>query len=1329
MLPASSDPASRMVLTADSYVYVQVTSQNPFIAIQLWLKNPNTGQAACPQQTCAVGQEGSFGPIAAGTGLDFAIGGFLWGSQLESATSDDSGVGQWQDSPNEWTMETMGAYINVYALSSPIPASYGSPSGGLMNYTTCETRLPVNCASGNFTHTFTDLAVRGRGLALDLNRSYNSLAASTEGMFGYGWTSSYEMGLSFDASGNATVHQEEGAQATFYANGSGGFIAPLNVLGSLVKNSDGTYTLTRRGRQQFVFSSSGQLLLERDPNGYTTTLAYNAGGQLTSVTDPAGRSLTYAYGTNGLVSSVTDPAGRVVSYGYDDAGNLTSVTDPGGGVTTFGYDANHLLTSMSDPRNDGTVTNTYNSSGQVTEQQDEAGRTTLFAYAPDQTTITDPDGHVTVENYAAGTLTSLTKGSGTASAETWTYKYDWTFGVSSVTDSNGHVWSASYDANGNRTWTSDPDGNTTSAAYNGFDEPTSKTDASGETTTYSYDASGNLQSVSRPVTIAGQAQTQTTGYGYTDGNPGDVTSITDPDGHAWTYAYDTDGNKISATSPTGDQTTYTDTCTRTNAQGCYSGIGWLYTSVAPKGNVTGADPESYQTTYVYNGLGEPTAITDARGKTSSSVYDAAGNLIQSTDPDGNQTSYVYDADNELTQTTQPGNITTGTTYGDDGEIVKQTNGNGQDTTYTYTPLGQLESVKDPLNQTTGYSYDAAGNLATVTDPENRISTYSYDPANRLTSISYSDATTHGVGYSYYADGQVKTMTDRTGTTSYAYNADHQLSGETNGAGQQMTYGYDLAGNTTSIGYPSGKTVTQTFDNDERLGSVTDWNGNQTTFGYDPNSNLTSITYPSATNETDSFTYDPTDREATAQFDQGSSRMASLTYTRDNNGQVSSEAQTGLPGPASTSYTYTPLNQLATAGNDSYSYDNAGNPSQIDGASGYQYNNASQLTSSPTATYTYDPLGERATTTPTTGAATTYSYDQAQNLTSVTPTGGTATTYAYNGNRELQSIINGSQTSHLAWNDTSSLPLLLSDTTNSYIYGPGGLAIEQIDASGNLTYLHQDQLGSTRLLTDSTGTTAATFTYTPYGQLESSTGTATTPLGYAGQYTDALSGLIYMRARWYDPATAQFLTVDPLVAATGQPYAYASDEPTNLTDPSGATDNPGELIGGPGGEPGADIGGGYNGGEYSGESGAEPSQGEVLTGDAEESGSEPSTSAEDCTAPTGPFSSTLENAGSAVEGAGGGNSKIPEAWGDGASTRGGGGTKWQDPSNPRGDNVRTMPGNPESPNPAQREPYVKVMSGGRPLGADGNPLPSGDANDPAAHIPRSTWNGWSAWNAP
>jgi RHS repeat-associated protein len=56
--------------------------------------------------------------------------------------------------------------------------------------------------------------------------------------------------------------------------------------------------------------------------------------------------------------------------------------------------------------------------------------------------------------------------------------------------------------------------------------------------------------------------------------------------------------------------------------------------------------------------------------------------------------------------------------------------------------------------------------------------------------------------------------------------------------------------------------------------------------------------------------------------------------------------------------------------------------------------------------------------------------------------------------------------------------------------------------------------------------------------------------YGGQYQDAESGMYYLRARYYDPSTGQFISRDPLVSTTRQAYAYVADNPLNGADPTG-----------------------------------------------------------------------------------------------------------------------------------------------------------------------------------
>ena len=114
-------------------------------------------------------------------------------------------------------------------------------------------------------------------------------------------------------------------------------------------------------------------------------------------------------------------------------------------------------------------------------------------------------------------------------------------------------------------------------------------------------------------------------------------------------------------------------------------------------------------------------------------------------------------------------------------------------------------------------------------------------------------------------------------------------------------------------------------------------------------------------------------------------------------------------------------------------------------------------------------------------------------------------------------------------------------------------LEKAALSGFVLYYHQDQLGSTRALTDRAGAVVATYTYDPYGKLTASTGSANNPFGYAGQYTDQESGLQYLRARYYDPGTAQFITVDPAYTLTASRYGYTNGSPLNATDPTGLYD--------------------------------------------------------------------------------------------------------------------------------------------------------------------------------
>lgn len=877
--------------------------------------------------------------------------------------------------------------------SGPSTAEQGGAPNPSEHLTTCYAKLPVNCATGTFLHTFTDAVVPGRGAALSLQRGYDSGRAATDGPFGRGWTDSYAMSLGIDPStGTATITQENGSQVSFLA-ANGAFTAPPRVLASLVQNADGSYSFTRRNDHiAYAFDASGRLTSETDPDGHTTTLHYT-GSDLTDVTDPAGRTLTFTY-AGGHVATVTDPLGRTDSYGYDAAGDLTSATDPAGHTWTFGYTADHLLQTMTDARG-GTVSNVYDASGRVTAQTDPAGLRTTWSYSGDpaspaggETTMTDAHGNVTVYDYVGLELLSVTHAAGTAAAATTGYTYDAaTLGQATVTDPGGQVTTSTFDADGNLLSRTDPLGETTSYAYDALDDLIQATSPLGESTFYSRDGAGRLLSVTDP---AGG----TTTYTYDSADPGDITAVTDPDGRTTRLAYDSYGDTVSRTTSPDAASSDTETAVfdadgeavcRTTAKATAAGVA------CPAAGATRADGT---TSTVYDADGQVTSVTDPAGHTTSYAYDAGGNRTSVTDPAGHVTTSAYDADDRAVRSASgtgsastsaydlaPGagpcaaTVTAAATY-----CTTSTDPAGGVTVDYYDARDQLIAQTTPGGHTTTRGYDITGSLTSLTDAAGRTTTFGYDAAGRRQSVAYSDGSTAGATYSYDLDGRRTAMQDGTGTTTYSYDPDGRLTGTADGSGADVGYAHDGAGNVVTLTYPGGHQVTRGYDGAGRLTSVTDWLGHTTTFGYDPDGNQTRTGYP--VGDTLSNTYDPAGVLTGSQLTgSGGGTLAALAYTRGADERTAGETDSGaLQGGAA--YTYDAGGRLTGTGSTPYAYDAAGRATTFGGAH-MAYDAAGELTSAVTGTgtttYGYDAVGER-TRAATAASALSYTYDQAGNLT-------------------------------------------------------------------------------------------------------------------------------------------------------------------------------------------------------------------------------------------------------------------------------------------------------------------------------------------------------------
>lgn len=1005
---------------------------------------------------------------------------------------------------------------------------------------------PVNTATGVFWDQATDLQVAGRGPAFAWKRNYSAAMNALDGPLGYGWTHNYAMKTTTDpVSGAVTVTQENGSQVTFTPDGAAGFTSTADIRADLTADSSGGVTFIRRqGQTAFAFNSAGLLTSVTDRNGEATALTYS-GGKLDSITDPAGRVATVTW-TGTRITSVTDSANRTIGYGYTGSGDLSTFTDVRGKQTTYTYAAHRMITKT-DPRG-GVLTNAYDGSGRITSQVDPMGETATFDYstngAVDFTDYTNERGVTNRSVYASGVLIEQIDAYGTSDASSQKFYYDPdTFALVQVTDEREQNTYFQVDNRGNRLSETNPADATKSWTYNSDDDVVTQTNELDVTTTLTRDSNGNVTSISTPVNAT---TSQTTTHAYTDSaHPGDVTATTDPRGKTTTFERNANGDIITVTDPLGQVTSHG-----------YDSISRLTSTVSPRGNLPGATAANFTTSTTRNPAGQVLTVTDPNGAVTSMTYDDSGNPITITDPNGKTSTTTYDALNRPTQTTRPDLTVIKTGYDKTGNVTSQTDANNKVTLYTYNRRNQVLTVTDPLGRTRSNVYDGIGRIIERKDGLNKRTEIQYDGANRVTAILYDafhSSTTPNLYYTYDKAGNRTQTDDGLTRTEYTYDALNRLvTADTADDAGDRNYQYNLNNQVTRLTYPNGQYVERGYDDAGQWTSATDWSAQTFTFGYNPDGALTSRFNPNGT--TESRTYDNGGRPTLISHSTATpTSIASFAYTYDAASQVTGWTPTGTADTPRTN-TYTDNGRLASVNTAAYTWDSADN-----------------LTGQPTQTLTYDVANQPATRTlgstittlthnangnrtkEAVGATTTrtFVYDAENRLTSHVKAGVT-TTYKNDADGLRGSKKIGSAAAkRFIWDTQAPLPMLLTDSTSMYLWGPGNTLLEQKPlATGNPAYPHTDALGTIHALTGPTGTVVGTSVYNTHGAKTSSTGTVTSPFGYAGEYFDTESGLINLRARYYDPATGTFLTRDPLVSQTRDPYGYASGDPIGKVDPTG-----------------------------------------------------------------------------------------------------------------------------------------------------------------------------------
>ncbi len=1011
-------------------------------------------------------------------------------------------------------------------------------NGELAENATACTNDPVNSATGSSYSSTPDLKLAGNGITFAFTRTYNGIDDAT-GPLGPGWTHSYNASLSFEADGYAIARGGSGQQLEFIKNSGGSFTAAAGGRATLTPITGG-YELVTNDQRHYQFDTAGKLTELVDRNDQGLSFGYNGSGQLTSVTDAAGRVVTLSY-TSGLLTQVSLPDSRSVSYGYT-SGRLTSVTDARGKVWTYTYDSYGFLEKEIDPLSHNVFRNVYAADGRVIEQYDGLNHETTFAWNPaTQTqTTTDARGKVWKDVYDNGLLVEQID----PLNNTWTYDYDSDLNRTSITDPRGKTSTATYDSAGNVLTRSAPSplSYVETFTYNSRNDLATAKDGRGHTTSFGYDSAGNLTSITRPGS-------NVTSFGRDGSGNGLLRSITDPRGKVTDLDYDTDGNLTAVTTALGNKTSMG-----------YDGSGRMTSVVEPRGNVTGADPNDFKTTFTYNANDQALTATDPLSHVTTYAYDDAGRPTSIADPLSHATSYGYNAANLLTTVTAQGGAVTTYAYDAVDNLTSRTDANSHETTYAYDDANRRTSATNPLSKIWSFSYDASGNRTGVEKPSGGTITIAYDAINRPTEVAFSDSTPT-IGYSYDANSNRTELTDGAGTQTYTYDDLNRLTEVTRGS-DSFSYDYDAAGNVTSRTYPGGTVVTSTFDDDERLASVTR-SSNTANYSYDAAAHPTQITLPNSYVESE--TYDHAGRVTQVKHSTGSTILAQFDYAYDAAGNP-----TSVTTPTETAtYGYDARNRLTDVcfqsscpgGSDPFirwTYDAVGNrltEARPSGTTSYTYNAGDEMTAAGSTSYTYDDDGNETAAGPR-----SFSWNLASEMTSTT-SGSSTTSYGYDGDGTRLQAASSSKTTNYLWDVNAALPRLALERDGSgsalRTYEYGLRLLSMASGSGNY-YFHGDAEGSIANLTDSTGQTEWTYSYEPFGAARSVTkndpSAPANPIGYTGELSDSDSALYDLRARNYDPVSGRFLSPDPRPAGQNDPYVsgylYAAANPMRFVDPSG-----------------------------------------------------------------------------------------------------------------------------------------------------------------------------------
>ena len=881
----------------------------------------------------------------------------------------------------------------------------------------------------------------------------------------------------------------------------------------------------------FVYDAKGNIVKEINALGYTKQTKYNEFGLKVMEVDERGFFVEYRYDEQLRVIEVIDKLGSLSSFSYDDQNKLSEVKNPNGYSTAYEYDLYGRETKKI-ASNGLVYQKTYDLLGNIIETR-QGDLITENRYDKQGNLIEVKINDVIQNQYSYNEYNQLiTKVDANGNESNYQYHQN---GQIEYANENGFVTEKIYDVDG---YVIKQIENGTLVIENEYDfnHQLIEIKTNGKTTEKrEIDANGNLVG----LVVNGLPMK----LDYDELNRNIEIKVIASEDDSWItfekYAYDETGNKITSEDAYGN-----------SEKTMYDGNNNVISQINKKG---------VENKFEYDAMNNLIKVQDGKERYVVYTYDASNNPVSKKINDKYAT-YHYDINNNL---------------------IKETDEYGTTRQYEVDSFGRVIQVTKPDGTTIQMTYDNLGNKLT----ENK-NTYMYDSRNNLLTSRNQEGT---VTYTYDEFNQMVTSVDPYGKeVKYTYNEDNQLmKKEYNGI--VIEYRYDQDGYLESV-YQEGEEIAR-YEYSNRKDVEKLIQGNMIT----------------------SKKYDDAGRVIEQTTTQEGIVIYKATYAYDVHGNLVEEIVNGKENI----YIYNEYDELLESNKyvdeqlvmTKYQFDIYGNQQVISSSEGnktYLYNEQNQLesiqTEKGTIKYTYNKNGNLAMKTIEDGQKEKYSYNEFEQLIEVDK-GQYVYSYVYDGEQErIGQTKKDTQDYHYdVWYTTRKNLNLVSkeEITDTFDSLREQVAKKEKNKNScivtgkkkeDVTYYKKDietrylldrnaeytevlndgtvdYIYGKNLLEDSYGLVVNGWNNSIVARIEESgikivsyndygaTKNIKSGYSYNGEMKDE-TGLIYLRARYYDPEVARFIQIDnnykgeKQKANTQNRYNYVLGNPYKYVDRTG-----------------------------------------------------------------------------------------------------------------------------------------------------------------------------------